>query len=192
MFVLYTGLRRNEAITLRWEAVDLEAGTLTVADTKNGKPLTLPLTRQVREIFARRWEAAKPEQEGQKMTTWVFPSPESRTGHYADPKSAVTKVEALSGVAFYTHALRNTFISIARRELGIDESIVKRLVNHARSRDVTEMYAAPWTIEQLRAPAQQIADRIEALMRPPSNVHLAESLRSPNDFDVYSAARAAV
>ena len=42
--------------------------------------------------------------------------------------------------------------------------VTKRLVNHARLSDVTEGCAADWTIEQLREPAQRIADRIEALM----------------------------
>ena len=44
-------------------------------------------------------------------------------------------------------------------------SLTKRLVNHARPNDVTEGYAADWTVAQLREPAQKIADRIEALMR---------------------------
>jgi len=38
-------------------------------------------------------------------------------------------------------------------------------VNHARSDDVTEGYAADWTVEQLREPAQRIADRIDELMQ---------------------------
>ena len=37
-------------------------------------------------------------------------------------------------------------------------------MNHAPANDITESYAADWTIEQLREPAQRIADRIEALM----------------------------
>ena len=36
--------------------------------------------------------------------------------------------------------------------------------NHARPNDITEGYAADWTIGQLREPAQGIADRIDALM----------------------------
>ncbi len=42
-------------------------------------------------------------------------------------------------------------------------ALTKRLVNHAPPNDVTEGYAADWTIGQLRDPAQRIADRIEAL-----------------------------
>ena len=46
----------------------------------------------------------------------------------------------------------------------LPSSLTKRLVNHARPNDVTEGYAADWTVSQLRAPAQNIADRIEALL----------------------------
>ena len=35
---------------------------------------------------------------------------------------------------------------------------------HARSSDITEGYAAEWTIGQHREPAQRIAERIAALM----------------------------
>ena len=45
-------------------------------------------------------------------------------------------------------------------------SLTKRLVNHARPGDVTEGYAADWTVEQLREPTQRIADRIDELMGP--------------------------
>ena len=52
----------------------------------------------------------------------------------------------------------------AERELLLPRSLTKRLVNHARSDDVTESYAADWTVEQLREPAQRIANRIDELM----------------------------
>ena len=46
----------------------------------------------------------------------------------------------------------------------LPRSLTKRLVNHARPSDVTEGYAADWSIGQLREPAQGIADRIDALL----------------------------
>ena len=46
----------------------------------------------------------------------------------------------------------------------LPNALTKRLVNHTPPNDVTEGYAADWTIGQLRDPAQKIADRIEALM----------------------------
>ena len=42
-------------------------------------------------------------------------------------------------------------------------SLTKLLVNHARPSDITEGYAADWTVDQLREPAQRIADRIDEL-----------------------------
>ena len=68
------------------------------------------------------------------------------------------------GEKFWFHGLRNCFITVAERELLLPLSLTKRQVNHARSSDVTERYAADWTIEQLHEPAQRIADRIEAMM----------------------------
>ena len=58
---------------------------------------------------------------------------------------------------------RNCFITVAERDLLLPRSLTTRLVNHARSGDITEGYAADWTTGQLREPAQRIADRIEAL-----------------------------
>ena len=46
----------------------------------------------------------------------------------------------------------------------LPSALTKRLVNHARPNDVTEGYAADWTVGQLREPAQIIADRIDELM----------------------------
>ena len=46
----------------------------------------------------------------------------------------------------------------------LPRSLTKRLVNHAQPSDVTEGYAADWTVEQLREPAQRVADRIDVLM----------------------------
>ena len=56
----------------------------------------------------------------------------------------------------------------------LPHALTKRLVNHAPPNDVTEGYAADWTIAQLRGPAQRIADRIEELMR--DETEHAESL----------------
>ena len=46
----------------------------------------------------------------------------------------------------------------------LPRSPAKRLVNLARSNDVTEGYTADRTAEQLREPAQGIADWIDTLM----------------------------
>ncbi|MYI69283.1 MAG: hypothetical protein F4103_11295 [Boseongicola sp. SB0673_bin_14] len=53
--------------------------------------------------------------------------------------------------------------TVAERELMLPRSLTKRLANHARPSDVTEGYAADWTVDQLREPAQWVAGRIDEL-----------------------------
>ena len=65
------------------------------------------------------------------------------------------------------HDLRHSVIAVAECELMLPRTLTKRLLNHARPSDVTEGYAADWTVEQLREPAQRMADRIDELMQGP-------------------------
>ena len=161
LFGLYTGMRRTEIFTLRWERVDLEAGLFRVEETKTGEPLELPVTRQLGEILARR--RADSLVMHADLRDWVFPSITSKSGHIVEPRAHYAAITEAGGAKFWFHALRNSFITVAERELMLPRSLTKRLVNHARPRDVTEGYAADWTVEQLREPAQRIADRIDEL-----------------------------
>ena len=82
----------------------------------------------------------------------------------ADLSPFYAGISEAAGTRFWFHGLRNAFITVAERELMLPRSLTKRLVNHARPSDVTEGYAADWTVEQLREPAQRVADRIDELM----------------------------
>ncbi len=42
---MYSGMRRGEILTLRWERMDLARGVVHVPHTKTGAPLELPITR---------------------------------------------------------------------------------------------------------------------------------------------------
>ena len=95
---------------------------------------------------------------------WVFPSTLSASGHIANLSHLYARIGTAGGTKFWYHGLRNAFITVAERDLLLPRALTKRLVNHARPGDVTEGYAADWTIGQLRGPAQQIADRIDRLM----------------------------
>ena len=161
LFGLYTGMRRGEIMPLRWERVDLGAGLFRVEGTKTGVPLELPVTRQLGVILARR------RADGEAVRTgWVFPSRWSESGHVEELQAHYERIGRAGGAKFWFHGLRNAFITVAERELMLPRSLTKRLVNHARPQDVTEGYAADWTVEQLREPAQRIADRIDKLMAP--------------------------
>ena len=157
---LYTGMRLSEVLWLKWS--DIRDGELTVAETKTGEPLQLPITRQLAAVFERR--------KYDNDTDWVFPNSKARSGHFEHMKYIYPIISKVGGAKFWFHALRNNFITIAEREVGLATSLTKRLVNHARPEDVTEGYAADWTLAQLLRGAQAVADRIDELMVPVNNV----------------------
>ena len=154
-------MRIDEVLCLRWERVGMARLVFRVDETKTGVPLELPITRQLAAILERRWEESGAQPDG-----WVFPSSTSRTGHIPHLKQFYKRIGETGGAKFWYHAMRNCFITVAERDLLLPRSLTKRLVNHARSADITEGYAADWTIGQLREPAQRIAERIETLANP--------------------------
>ena len=156
----YTGMRLGEVVSLRWERIDLEHRILRVEETKTGEPLELPLTRQLAAVFERR----RAETGGAAEEGWLFPSSTNATGHLTGLHRYHADISKAAGTRFWFHGLRNAFITVAERDLMLPRPFTKRLVNHARDDDITEGYAADWTVEQLREPAQRVADRIEALL----------------------------
>ena len=144
--LLFTGLRKTEAATLQWQDIDLKARTLTVKDTKNHDPHTLPLTDYLFDLFSTRSTMSD--------SPWVFPSPR-HDGPLTEPRTAVNKVIELSGISFTLHDLRRTFITVAE-SLDISAYALKRLVNHRMTNDVTAGYIISDT-ERLRAPMNRIS-----------------------------------
>ena len=173
-FGLYTGMRVGEIETLRWDRVDLGAGLFRVEETKTGEPLELPVTRQLSAILARR--LADREATPLPLRIWVFPSARSKSGHVEAIEGYYARITLAGGAKFWFHALRNCFITVAERELLLPRTLTKRLVNHARPSDVTEGYAADWTVEQLREPAQRLADKVDELMSAESDLIRASTL----------------
>ena len=159
---LYTGMRHSEVLELRWDQVDLDAMTLTVEETKSGEPLEIPIVRQVAAILERR--RAERGDFPAHSRRWAFPSETGASGRLSSLQQHNARIGEAGGAKFWFHALRNCFITVADRELMLPTSLTKRLVNHARPRDVTEGYASDWTADQLRDAAQRIADRIDRLI----------------------------
>ena len=62
---------------------------------------------------------------------------------------------------FRTDDLRRTFITVAEA-LDISPYAIKALVNHALGTSVTDGYIS-MSVERLRGPAQQVADRLKLL-----------------------------
>lgn len=149
LLLLFTGLRREEALGLEWKNVDLKGKTLLIPDPKNRQPHKLPLSDFLFELLARR---AKDNIENK---SYVFPSSGIK-GYMNDPRPQMKKVMEKSEVSFTPHDLRRTFITVAE-SLDISAYALKRLANHKMSNDVTAGYIIG-DVERLRSPMQRITD----------------------------------
>lgn len=160
---LFLGCRRSEAMGLRWEDVNLGDKTVRFRDTKNKTDHVMPtgdyLTRLLRERLAssRVQKKRKKKCEGAtKDPVYVFPA-RSGSGHLADPRKAMDKIAAISGIRFILSDLRRTFASHAKA-LGIDYFDVQRLLNHkVRANEATPGYIV-MAIERRRELVQRIED----------------------------------
>jgi len=148
-FLLLTGMRRNEGAKLEWSDVDLSSGTVTLKDTKGGRPLVFPMGQWLKDMMIARQDAAD--------TDFVFPSPVTKEP-MMDIRSAIEKMELNGSAHFTPHDLRRTFITTAS-SLDISTYAVKALVNHSQSGDVTAGYVH-MDLEQLRSASQRIEDAI--------------------------------
>jgi integrase len=154
LFVMFTGLRRENASSVRWADVDWESRALLIPSPKSGRPFQLPLSDTLLDLLKSR-RNCETSQTLFPKSEWVFPA-ESKSGHIAEPREEF-------GVSFTIHGLRNTFITVAE-SLDISPYAIKMLVNHSTpdKQDVTAGYITP-ELERLRGPMQSISDRLRNL-----------------------------
>lgn len=179
LLTIFTGLRKQEGLQLKWVDVDMKDRSFTIPDTKNGKPHTLPLSNFLYELFK--------DLQRRKINEYVFPGPGS-AGHLVEPKKQLdfverqtqltingandqeelkkkleeTPDEVLPGIKFCLHDLRRTFITIAE-SLDIPYAALKRLLNHSDGNDVTGGYLQI-TTDRLREPMERISGKLLELM----------------------------
>ena len=153
--LLFTGLRRREAASLRWADVDFATRVirLSASRTKPGRKLDLPMSSFVRILLVAR--RAIGDDGG-----FVFGA-DSKSGHIEEPKFACALIGEMTGIAVSVHDLRRTFITVAE-STDISPLALKALVNHALGNDVTAGYVQ-MTVDRLREPAQRVCDCLKAL-----------------------------
>lgn len=132
-FLLMTGTRRMEALTLKWSFVDRHKRCLRFPDTKTGAQ-TRPIGRAALELLA------SFEPDNAKPSDFVFPSPASKAGYFVGlPKvwRRVAKHAGISGVSI--HGLRHWFASAAAA-MEFSELTIAGLLGHT-VKSVTGRYA---------------------------------------------------
>lgn len=148
--LLFTGMRKGEAMSLRWSDVDLENRSLRIEETKSDHALHIPISRYLAVILERRKERIDSQ--------WIFPS-NSRVGHLTNTAGFCRELLEL-GVRVYPHLLRKTFTTIAASI--IPGAMVDCLTGHA-PQDVTGRHYTFPSVGQLRPHTEAVTKEILSL-----------------------------
>ena len=147
-----TGLRRMEALTLRWEEVDFKARCLRLSDTKTG-PQVRPIGRAALEFLD-----SLPRYTSQPH---VFPS-KTDEGHFVGLPHFWDRMAKRAGVKGVTlHGLRHWFASAAA-EMNYSELTIAGLLGH-RIKSVTARHATSFDAALLSA-ADRASRRVADLL----------------------------
>jgi integrase len=151
-FLAFTGWRRNEALELRWEEVDLTRRTAKLLDTKTGRSMR-PLSHAACEVL---------RQITVGSSGLVFPATRG-DGYLAGFKKMWPRITKLSGLSsdITPNVLRHSFISLAD-ELGYSDATIGALVGH-KGRTITSRYTHSADAVLLAA-ADDVAKRTAELM----------------------------
>jgi integrase len=134
MVARYTGLRRDNVVSLQWSQVDLARGLIVLDHTKNGDrlgiPLCDPVIKTLEDVKPTRPYASGPvflQRDGEPVTADMVTIAFRRA------------CEAVGVTNFRFHDLRHTFAS-ALVQRGVDLYRVQRLLGHRDGR-MTQRYA---------------------------------------------------
>lgn len=131
-FLMLSGWREGEALTLRWDAVDFERGTAALADTKSGRSFRTLGAPALELIAAMR---------SYRLRDNPFVFPGRRPGsHFTDTARIWDAVRHAAGVAdVRIHDLRHAFASVAASG-GLTLPLIGSLLGHQDS-TTTARYA---------------------------------------------------
>ena len=149
LLLLYTGLRRDEGINLTRGAIDFEKGVVSVLDTKNGKPHSLPITPMMDEILRRRCEGLV----------------EAETLFKGVTKDHVHSMAMRQGAPrFMLHDLRK-LVATSGERLKLTDSTLRRILNHtAPKSDVLHSTYVSLNVADIRPALAMIQTELAKLM----------------------------
>lgn len=147
--LLLTGQRRTEVASMRWDSLDLEAGTwiLKAADTKGAREHLVPLSAPALAVLA----------DLPRMGPYVFTTDgETHFQGFAKAKAALDKFIAAGGelAPWRLHDLRRTAATHMIR-LGVSEEVVGRVLNHAKQGVTGKVYALHSYLPEKRSALDQ-------------------------------------
>ena len=151
IFLLLTGVRREEARQLKREDINLARGVFRLTDTKNRETIELPMSTPLIGLMRSRLASHR--------NSYVF-SLNHEDKPFGSFKRPQLYLREERGLNFSAHDLRRTFITVAE-SLDISGYTIKKLVNHklSDSADVTAGYMVI-DIDRMRAASEKITEKM--------------------------------
>jgi len=132
LIALYTGARKGNVLSMRWEDISFDQAVWYIKDTKNGDPQTAVLTEEAVKILERR--------KSESDSKWVFPSRTSKSGHFQEPRKGWERIIKRAGLKdLRIHDLRRTCGSWMALS-GASQYVISKGLGH-KSPQSTAIYA---------------------------------------------------
>ena len=163
---IFTGMRREEVLKLRWEYIDLKRGIIALPDAKTGArdvPLGLEAVKVLERISKFNEAAPSP---------WVIPSPTDRNKPFRNIAKIWHKVRAKAGLeGVRIHDLRHNYGGQGAATTK-DPTRVKALLGH-KALATTDRYMK-LAHEPAQIAANEVNKAIAAQMKPANVVRIGE------------------
>jgi integrase len=131
---LLTGTRKANVLSMSWTDINIKGATWTIpgAESKNGQPHTIALTKQEIEILERRSKGSKSD--------FVFPG-HGVTGHLVEPKRAWARILERAKIDnLHLHDLRRSMASWMANT-GANAPLIQSALNHRDMKTTLTIYA---------------------------------------------------
>lgn len=148
---LFTGQRRSNVLSMRWEQIDWTEQVWRIPETKNGSSLNVPLIPQAINILHKLQENA--------VSQWVFSNASNPSKHLIEPKRYWKKLLNRAGIEnLRIHDIRRTLGSYEAMA-GVNLPLISKTLGH-RSFQATQIYAR-MNVESVRSAITSAIDLME-------------------------------
>ena len=151
LLFMFTGVRLNEAQSLKWSDIDLKAGRIVFKDTKNGSDYHMPTSNILQALLEERRRLSSGKQ-------WVFPSDlQASDDHIKDLSGSYKAIGNQANLYITPHDLRRTFGTVAN-SLNISYPVLKRLLNHREAKSSDDV-----TLQYVQVSQRQLRDALNSI-----------------------------